>query len=68
MWREHGKENINEARKEVWVQSIRVCIDYINKGRELVEILKQGLDMITFVFIKIIRLNKENTLVETYWQ
>lgn len=68
MWREHGKENVNEARKEVWVQSIRVCIDYINKGRELVEILKQGLDMITFVFIKIIRLNKENKLVETYWQ
>lgn len=68
MWREHGKENVNESRKEVWVQSIRVCIDYINKGRELVEILKQGLDMITFVFIKIIRLNKENKLVETYWQ
>lgn len=43
--------------------SQRVCTDYIGKGKELVEVFKQG-PAITFAFIKIIRMNKENKLVE----
>ena len=38
--------------------------DYKGKVRELVELFKQGLDMLSFVSLKIIRLNKEKELVK----
>lgn len=38
--------------------------DYKDKVRELVELLKQGFDMLSFVSLKIIRLNKEKELVK----
>lgn len=37
---------------------------YKDKVRELVELLKQGFDMLSFVSLKIIRLNKEKELVK----
>lgn len=36
-------------------QRLRVCIDYIGKGKELVEVFKQD-PAIDFVFIKVIRI------------
>lgn len=47
-------------------QRLRVCIDYTGKGRELVKIFKQGLYMMTLV--KMIRMDRENKLVERNWQ
>lgn len=64
MWQEHGEENVGKARKEVYDQSVRLVL-ITDKGREFVKIVKQGLDMITFVFIKKTRMNKEKILVET---